>query len=450
MRRAIRFTSPMVFATAAALTACQPSTPAADAGSDTATGACPTNSGAVMEHRNTTITANETWGPGLHLIPFDVSVRMGATLTIAPCAVVRVRAPYGLDVLAGSTLVAEGTEAQPIRFESETAGQPWRQIQVSQGQARLAYVTLEGGGEVPSDPSSAALSLRGDSGMAVAQPVARVVHVTIRNAAKYGVRLESNATFTGDSDDLTIDGAGRFPVLTHPGGVGSIPAGHYTGNAVDEILVLAGSVEWDMTMADRGVPYHIGSPAQQNTSFRVTGSAIPLLTIAPGVVLRFERLAVMEVEHFAGNSPAHGALHAVGTAARPVLFTSAAAAPVAGDWVGIWFGGTPDPRDRIENARVEYAGAASGAENFSCANPAAPVPESHNNRAAVLVMGVPTTAFVAQTAIVRSAGDGIERGWTGGPIDFAAGNTFTNVAWCHQSFPRPQTGACPDPAPCDR
>ncbi len=109
----------------------------------------------------------------------------------------------------------------------------------------------------------------------------------------------------------------------------------------------------------------------------------------------------------------------------------------------------PDPRDRVEYARVEYAGAASGAENASCANPTAPSMLTQANYAAVLIMGPPSSVFIAHTTISQSAADGIERGWTGPVFDFGAGNAFDAVAWCHQSYPRPTTGACPMRVPCD-
>ena len=54
------------------------------------------------------------------------------------------------------------------------------------------------------------------------------------------------------------------------------------------------------------------------------------------------------------------------------------------------------------------------------------------------------------STIADSAGDGIERGWSGPPIDFLATNTFQNVAYCKQSYPLPQSGACPSPVPCER
>lgn len=398
-----------------------------------------------VEHGDT-ITEDETWSAGVHLVTFDVSVRADATLTIEPCATVKLRPAYGIDVLVGGTLLAEGTADTPIRFEPEIEGESWRQIQVSQGQARLSGVTIVGGGDLSADPLSAALWLRGDSGTHTPQALVTVRDSIIQGAPKMGVRLEANATFTDESDGLSVSGAGSYPVMAGPGSVGSLPAGDYTGNAIDEVLITAGDIEWDMVLHDRGVPYHVGRYA--GDSVRVMGAAVPQLTIEPGVTLRFEPDGDFEVEHFSGTAPATGALVAIGTAAAPITFTSAAVAPAAGDWVGITFGGVPDPRNRLEQVRVEFAGGPSGSENFSCENPASPLGMGYFNNAGIGIFGEPTSAFITSTTISDSAGDGIERGWTGAAIDFAASNTFIDVAWCQQSYPRPDGGACPDPAPC--
>jgi len=411
--------------------------------------ACSTVTGIAPEEHGDTIMANQTWGSGPHLVTFDVSVRAGATLTIAPCAVVRMRSNTGLDVREGGTLVAEGTMMQPIRFEPEAAGTTWRPIEVT-GQARLAHVTITGGGDVGIDPTSAALWLRAGGAVESAQPVVRAVHVTIIGAAKFGVRLEGRATFTDDSEELTVMGSGQFPVLSSPGGIGSLPSGRYTGNAHDEVLVPGGDIQWDTTLRDRGVPYHVGQPGSENASLRVSGKAVPLLTIDPGVILRFEPHAGMEIEHLSGAGPASGALRVMGTAALKVLFTSAAEKPAAGDWVGISFGKTPDPRNSIDHATIEYAGASASAQNHSCANPAAPQDETNVDRAAVLIFGQPAAPFITNSTIAHSAADGIQRGWFGAAVDFLPSNAFDDIAWCYQSFPRPEMVDCPVEVPCLR
>jgi hypothetical protein len=396
------------------------------------------------------ITADETWGAGVHVVAGDI--RVHATLTIAPCAVVRLRSELGIQVDSDGTLIAEGTASQPIRFDRDAPDQPWGQLLVYLGQARLAYLTLEGGGQTSNDPNSAALWIRDDGTAHDQRTLVRVAHVTIHNAIKFGLRVEDNALFTADSTDLVITSSGQFPVLAAPSSVASLPPGQYTGNAIDEILVPEGAFESDATLSDRGVPYHIGMPGNRNTSLRVSRMTgpVPLLTIGPGVVLRFEPAANMEVEHFTSDSPASGALRVEGTADRPVVFTSAAATPAAGDWGGLWFSSVLDPRDSIDHARVEYAGGETGTENFSCDNPAAPANLANSNRAAIMVRGRPPGAFITNTTLVDSAADGIERGWAGDPIDFAAGNEFVRIAWCEQSYPRPSMGSCPNPVPCTR
>jgi hypothetical protein len=414
---------------------------------------CSFDPGAAPMKHSSTITQDQTWGAGLHLIEFYVSVRSPATLTIAPCAVVRVRVGQGIEVRGGGKLIAEGTSAEPIRFESEKANESWSTFQVfEEATAHLAHVTISGAG-VSNDTSAAALSIRGT----LEQPVVRVQHVTIDGAPKFGVRLDPGALFMPDSMDLTVKGAGEFPVISYPSGVGSLPSGTYTGNARDEILIVAGNVERDATWRDLGVPYHVGRIGSRNTSLRVAmlngtpapGTA-PVLSIEAGVELRFEPAAIMEVEHFTGSFPASGALRVLGSTERPVLFTSSASPPAPGDWGGIWFGGVPDARNLIDHARIEYAGGVLGAQNHSCDNPVAPPAQRNRDQAAVLVMGPPSSGFVQNTRIVHSAGNGIQRGYFGAPVDFLASNTFENVAWCQESYPRPPMGSCPVEVPCPR
>ncbi len=62
-------------------------------------------------------------------------------------------------------------------------------------------------------------------------------------------------------------------MLATPGGAGSVPSGQYTGNGVDEILVRSGSFEWDTTLSDRGVAYHVGMASMGTASLRVSAAA---------------------------------------------------------------------------------------------------------------------------------------------------------------------------------
>lgn len=431
--------------------------PSTDGGTPPVVSRCPTPTEPAMEHKGGTIETDETWGPGYHDVTFDVSFR-NATLTIEPCAIVRVVPSRGISLGYGNdtpgTLVAKGEADRPIVFEAKEAGTKWTGIQVNgSGNADLAYVTIKDGGDVSSSRNGGALHLLGSSAKPL-QRLATVDHVTIENPARYGVVLESHAGFTDASKELVVKGSGELAAHVSSIALGTIPAGSYTGNTVDAIRIWGGSdhVDADTTIHDRGVPYLVGGDrAFPELSVQSTAGAAALLTIEAGVTLKFAKQASDDsglwVEREMRDDPSRGALRVLGTADKPVVFTSAEENPAPGDWVGIALRGLPDPRTKIEHARVEYAGADTGSVGYSCGTPGTAQPLS--NEAAILIYGKPTSAFVTNTAIAHSSANGIERAWTGEPIDFLATNTFTGIAHCRQTYPRPADVACPNPAPCD-
>ena len=100
------------------------------------------------------------------------------------------------------------------------------------------------------------------------------------------------------------------------------------------------------------------------------------------------------------------------------------------------------PTNKIDYARVEYAGGASSSGSDACNTPG-------TNDAAIRIFGLPSGAFVTNTTIAYSAGHGIDRGWRDdAKPDFLATNTFTDIAICKQTYPRDTNGACPTPVPC--
>ena len=136
-----------------------------------------------------------------------------------------------------------------------------------------------------------------------------------------------------------------------------------------------------------------------------------------------------------------GAMVVEGTSGNPVILTSAAGLPAPGDWVGLIFHSPAGTAyNLIEHARIEYAGGDSGHSGHSCATE-----NDYGDDGAVIIANwAPVGSFVVSTEIRHSASHGIVRGWDepGGP-DFAASNTFTNVAGCKQTNPRyPDCPAC--------
>jgi hypothetical protein len=154
----------------------------------------------------------------------------------------------------------------------------------------------------------------------------------------------------------------------------------------------------------------------------------------------------MRIDGSNGTTPAVGALIAVGTAAQPIVLTSAAATPAAGDWYGLWLGRQPLAATRLDHVRVEFAGRASVSSTESCV----PAGQTGFNDAAIRILGgEPTSAFITNTTIVSSARHGIDRGFRSDTKpSLLANNTFTNVPGCKETHPRDISGACPTPVPC--
>jgi hypothetical protein len=435
----------------AACESTNPTTPQGDAGplpSEDASvpSTCAPVTGAGTKHDKTP-TADETWtaAESPHVIDLSFSIPTGRTITIEPCAVVQLKGMVGM--LVEGKLLAQGAADQPIRFERGDAATAWTSIEAREGsELRLAHVTLEGGGNSNgSRPTQfGALDIRSD------QPSFFADHVTVKGSQSLGIWVRAAGGFAPGSKDLSITGGASYPLSIWGSAVGTLPSGTYTGNDVDEIILPAEGVRDDITkdttLADRGVPYRVGGPTGGKTLAVGKVGAAPLLTIEPGVTLRFDKEVRFLLDE--GSGTAIGALRAEGTAEKPITFTSAAATPAAGDWVGIVVEGTPDPRNKIAYAKISYAGGSAQISSFDCQSPLNP---GFSNEGAILIVGgKPATAFVTNTTIENSAGDGIVRGWTGDPVELLATNTFTNVARCNQTFPKPLVGACPVPAPCPK
>jgi hypothetical protein len=429
--------------------------PANDSGGDSADGAasaaCPVLTGAGTPESGT-ITKDTIWtaASSPHVISFDMSVAAGATLTLEPCAVVQITGFYGITV--SGKIVAPGTAANPISIVGTDAQKPFGCIQTaSGGSLDFANVTLKNGGNVANTFYPAPIQIRGDG--STLQPLFRAKNVTIDGSQQYGLVLKSGGQMSPDSAGLVIKNAAFGPVSAEANVAGSISLGTYTGNAKDEILVLGNTaLGADMTLKNVGVPYRVGDAQGNGTELRIgvaptatTPAQHAVLTLEAGVTLRVSPQGRVSVSSDA-NGAALGAIVANGTAAQPVVFTSAAATPAPGDWVGLYLAGIPDAADKLDFVHVEFAGGPSLAKSFHCdANGTLNEAED----AAILILGgQPASAFVTNSTISSSAAYGIDRGWTGGLVDFTATNTFTANAKCSQSYPRETGGGCPATVTC--
>lgn len=412
---------------------------------------CAPPSGPGTKHSGALASDAETWTAegSPHVVDFSILIQENQTLTIAPCAVVQLGSRQGFSVRG--KLHAEGVAGSPVTIQGETA-EPWSTIEASStSEVRLVHTTVEGGGFANGGRPEefGMIDVRGNQD-APTQGRLHADHLLVKGSATLGVWLREGGGFSADSRDVTITGSGSAPLKTWARAAGTIPTGAYVGNTTDEIVLEgAGSrdaILEDATLANRGVPYRVHG-GQVNVGSGTTATKTTL-TIEPGVTIRFPKDGRLLMDAPRTEEPSNGVLKAVGTADAPIVFTSTSPEPSPGDWVGLLFEGAPDPATRLDHVRIAYAGGSSGVSSYDCPSPAN---EGFTNHGAIVIYGgQPGAAFLTNSEIVASAGDGVVRGWTGDPLDFLPTNTFTSIAQCHQTFPKPREGVCPNPAPCPR
>ena len=434
--------------------ACNPSPDATDAGNDAGAdvvAACPTPTGPTT-HPAGSLAADETWTAAAspHVLLGDVTIPKGKTLTIEPCATVQVA--EGHYVYVNGSLVADGTATQPIQIGPQNTGKRWASIEITDpGTVDLAFVTLTGGGDLPS--STLGTTIRGHGTTAnPSSPILKVANVTIKDSAGFGIDLDGVASFIDGSHDLVITNSGisdtahPYPLTINTQAMTSIPKGTYTGNGRDEIQMHADSpralVDVDVTIHDRGVPYRVGGGGMNTVLDVGKDGALATLTIEPNVTLRFEPGGQFVIGHYSNNNPPEGALVAQGTASQPITFTSAAAAPAPGDWMGLLFTNTISATDVLSNVNIDYAGG-------SCACVVGCIPQNMTSDAAIIFFNQPPGSMISSTSISHSAMHGIDRAWDGASTpSFLGAVTFNDIKGCHETVPRDQNNACPSSIPC--
>ena len=409
-----------------------------DAGVET----CPALTGEVI-HQND-ITASETWaGDGIvHHVTAGITVRPGATLTLAPCAVLKVGNTQQLTVLGTmaqpAKLVSLGTANQPVKMTNFTDGARWggwRNLSAF-STIELAYTTIENAGQGTVHGGS--LVLRGDGKTeSEAVPVLKVDHVTITGSLGTAVVMDSAAAFSADSTELTITGSGGtvnggdYAIEINPIAAGTIPTLHLSGNAHDAIRIAAGSlyISRDLTLKNRGAPYYFYFDRVRVTD--QPGVFSPTLTVEAGVEMRFDDYLVVGYEN-PGISSAPGKMIALGTPSQHIILTSSKPAPAAGDWPGLFLLNAPGTR--LENVEINYAGGFNGISSSNCK------PANTSDNAALFIGGsgisyISSPGDFVNVTISSCASHGINSMWQSagfGPV-LTGGFTFNGIAGCKQT-----------------
>lgn len=421
--------------------------------------ACSEPTGAGTMHA-ANVAADETWTAAAspHIVTTSIAVR-GATLTIEPCAVVRIRPGHFITVgqtpgAAAAALVAHGEPGREIKFERAEAT-AWASLRAfPTGAVDLEHVRLSGGG----DPATAqngggTLIGAGPGGNTGLTRNLRVVDVTIEGSGGFGVNILTRGAFAADSANLVITGAASNPITVDGAAVSTIPAGTYTGNAIDAIRVANANslLDPDIAFRARGIPYHMADSFSMSPQTSAAAGGLSTLTIEAGVTIKFNDGGAANDYSLGlgasnGNTPANifpVRLIAQGTAAQPIVLTSSSATPAAGDWTGLeWHGGPPDG-NVMSHVHIEYAGGNSGTQGFGCG-------EADNDAALIIRNWRPNDAFITDSTFSNSARGGIVSGWLtdlGGP-SLVGNNTFTAIGnGCNVSRWRDGNNSCPGTPP---
>jgi len=310
------------------------------------------------------ITTNTTWITGNIYVVKDcnLTIAAGATLTIQPGVIVKFggTAPgYGSALGSAAMIVdgalnAVGASGQPVVFTSlkdDTHGDDTNEDGASSGAAGdwhgIVFRAGSSGqlerfflGYAGSGVFNSALGGYGRGQVDVRQAAVQLRHGEITAGKKAGVYLEGAGSTPAIqdvrvADNRAADGRGyaiyQATVNMQPTYSGLV----FSSNDRDEVTIgnWGETLTQDVTLGGAAFGFDCGY-----TLCLLTVPAGRALTVAPGAQLAFKPAFGIAV----GSG---GALWAEGTVSQPITFTSAAAAgaalngaaaPFAGEWIGLW------------------------------------------------------------------------------------------------------------------
>ena len=302
----------------------------------------------------------------------DILVRNDATLTITAGSHITMCGEYQLRVENG-TLVASGTETDPILFDADDPSTRWENIFIigisSMGENVIEHVELNNGGGNDETALTGAIHIRNYYDSPGAYPL--VKDVTINDSGAFGLVVESD----GYDDEtppalsgLTINNSARAPMLLDVAAVGGLGQGNtFTGNVTNTI-----QVGWfhGPTLNGHGLLGYSQIWRAQPVPYEITGDVVlrdadqagdpATLTIEPGTSFLVHPDVGIDIGTLFN---ANTALLAEGTATDPITFTRLS--ETSGPWDNLTFGLDPDAQtsSRLSYVNVLYGGgtASSGA-----------------------------------------------------------------------------------------
>ncbi len=288
-----------------------------------------------------TIDSDMVLRAGCYVAEKNVVITGGATLTIEPGVTIRFKKDSGMTVLRHGRLSAVGTAGSPIVFTGEQATSGfWNGLHFSDTNSsanKLEYVTIQYAGAYPFFGWEFARANLVLSGVGNSPTKISVKNCTLRDSAGFGFFINPNVdltSFAGNTVTANTTGAG----YTYASVLGSLDnTSSYNGNAIDIVRASGNSVETDQIWPAINADYEF-----------VTSTTVhAVLTIEPGARLVFGQEVGFTVLR-------GGVLSAIGTGAKPIVFTGKLTVP--GYWNGLYFSSSESPLNRLENVTLEYGG----------------------------------------------------------------------------------------------
>jgi YD repeat-containing protein/parallel beta-helix repeat protein len=174
--------------------------------------------------------------------------------------------------------------------------------------------------------------------------------VVTNNTVTDGIFVPNNGIAHLGGNTISLDG--DQPLRIPADFIGELFAENTLSNVTEDsfLEVVGGTVTKDATWKDT-VPLHIlGSITVKGTD---GDDSLTSLTLEPGTMLKFGPYQQLII---GGTSGDPGALQALGTSEKKILFTTSHATPAPGKWYGILFYSTAAESSTMDNCIVEYAG----------------------------------------------------------------------------------------------
>jgi hypothetical protein len=255
------------------------------------------------------INANTVLSGDLYVTE-DVYINEGTVLTLTAGTTVTMCGEYDFKVDRFAGLVMAGEAESPVVVDVETGVTKWGHIYLGWNTAltsSLHHVILNNGGGTDLNAGVVNVTPLGHT-TDVAGPM--IDHVTIRNSAAYGIRVDSynNDPTPPSLSNLTVTGSYAAPLLLRAADAGGLGTGNtFTGNVTNTIQVFDGDIPYSQTWRLQPVPYEVLD------NLNIEGANTPVFTIAAGNTLLMHPDVYIDV-----GRP--GLLVARGTVTMPITF----------------------------------------------------------------------------------------------------------------------------------